>query len=87
MNITFREVDKQFFPLYDSVEMHVDVRTVYQLQWVDGGLGGIRLEETPVPPVRKDLSQYERATEYEQHFDVSSWRFFMAFDGETPVAR
>ena len=37
-------------------------------------------------PYVKDLSVYERATEYAQTFDISSWRFYMAFDGSVPVA-
>lgn len=83
--IIFREMDKTCFALYDSVTQNVDVRSVYQVRHVDGGLGGLLLEETPVAPYVKDLSQYERATEYEQHFDISTWRFYMAFDGETPI--
>lgn len=83
--ITFREMDKRCFPLYDSVPQNVDVRSVYLLQPLEGGLGGLLLTETPVTPYIKDLSQYERATEYESLIDISSWHFFMAFDGERPV--
>lgn len=83
--ITFREIDKDSFPLYDSVTMNVDVRSEYRVQRLQGGLGGLLLEETPVEPYMKDLRQYERATEYEQHFDIASWHFFMAFDEQTPV--
>lgn len=83
--ITFREVDKTFFPLYDSVPQNVDVRSEYRVTPVESGLGGLMMEEVPVPPCTKDLSQYERACEYEQQFDISTWRFYMAFDGETPV--
>jgi len=83
--ITFREVDSAFFPLYDSVSMNVEVQSEYQVQLLDGGLGGLLLKEVPVAPYVKDLSQYERATEYEKLFSISTWRFFMAFDGEAPV--
>lgn len=83
--ITFREMDKSCFALYDSVSMNVDVRSEYRVRRPDTGLGGLLLEEVPVTPYVKDLSQYERATEYEQAFDIVSWRFFMAFDGDTPV--
>ena len=52
---------------------------------IDNGLGGMLLEEVPVEPHVKDLSVYERACDYENFFDITNWRFYMAFDGETPV--
>lgn len=51
----------------------------------DGGLGGLLLEEKAVNPYIKDLSIYEKAVEYEKQFDITNWRFFMAFDGEIPM--
>ena len=83
--ITFREMDKTCFPIYDSVSQNVAVHSVYQVRQVDSGLGGFLLEEMPVTTYVKDLSQYERAAEYEQNFDISTWRFYMAFDGNTPI--
>ena len=83
--MTFREMDRSCFALYDSVSMNVEVHSEYRVRLLDGGLGGLVLEEVPVTPQVKDLSQYERATEYETLFDIATWRFFMAFDGETPV--
>ena len=83
--ITYREVDSSCFHLYDTVEMNVDVHSILRLVPVDNGLGGFLLEEVPVPPCMKDLSQYERAVEYEQSFELSTWHFYMAFDGEIPV--
>lgn len=38
-----------------------------------------------VEPYIKGLSIYERATEYENEFDITNWRFYMAFDGDIPV--
>lgn len=83
--VEVREVDKSYFELYDEVSMNVDVRSEYKVTRVDSGLGGMLLEEVPVTPFVKDLSVYERAAEYEQSFDISNWRFFMAFDGDQPV--
>ena len=83
--ITVKEVDKSFLAFYDSVSMNVDVRSEYQVIRVDSGLGGLRLEETQVEPYVKDLSQYECASKYEEEFDITNWRFYMAFDGEIPV--
>lgn len=81
----YKEVDKSYFELYDLVSMNVDVQSEYRVTRIDNGLGGFLLEETPVEPYIKDLSVYERALDYEKQFDISNWRFYMAFDGETPV--
>lgn len=81
----FKEVDKTYFPLYDQVSQNVDVRSEYRVSRVDGGLGGLVFEEVPVTPYLKDLSIYEQAAKYEEMFDISTWRFYMAFDGDTPV--
>lgn len=83
--ITYREIDRLFFVQYDRIPMNVPVTCELRPEQIDGGLGGIRLREVPVAPYTKDLSQYEVATEYEKEFDLSNWKFFMAFDGEKPV--
>lgn len=80
-----KEMDKTCFELYDQVSQNVDVRSEYRVTRIDNGLGGLVFEEVTVTPYVKDLSVYEQATKYEEMFDVSNWRFFMAFDGETPV--
>ncbi len=83
--ITFREVDKSFLELYDKVSMNVNVHSEYKVKRINNGLGGLALEEVSVEPYIKDLSIYERATEYEKRFDITNWRFYMAFDGNIPV--
>ena len=84
-NITFKEVDKSFFESYDKVSMNVDVHSEYQVKRINNGLGGFIFEEVKVEPYIKDLSGYECATEYEKEFDITNWRFYIAFDGEIPV--
>ena len=83
--VSFKEMDKTCFELYDQVTQNVEVKSEYRIKRIENGLGGLLLEEVPVTPCVKDLSVYERATEYEKNFDVSNWRFYMAFDGKTPV--
>lgn len=83
--ITYREIDRRFFAQYDQIPMNVPVTCELRPVKADGGLGGILLREVPVTPYAKDLSQYEIASEYENEFDISNWKFFMAFDGEKPV--
>ena len=83
--INIKEVDKTYFSLYDNIPQNVEIKSEYHVKRIDSGLGGFIFEEVPVIPHIKDLSIYERAMEYEQMFDISNWRFYMAFDGDIPV--
>lgn len=83
--IKIKKVDKSFFELYDKVPQNVEVHSELRLRMIDGGLGGIAFDEVPVTPYVKDLAKYERATEFEKEFEIFTWHFFMAFDGEKPV--
>ena len=83
--ISFKKMDKTCFEMYDQVTQNVEIKSEYRVRHIDNGLGGILLEEVPVDPYVKDLSVYDRACEYEKNFDITNWRFYMAFDGETPV--
>lgn len=83
--IHFKEVDKSYFGLYDKVSMKVDVHSEYKVKRIDNGLGGFIFEEIQVEPYIKDLGIYDHAVEYENDFDITNWRFYMAFDGDVPV--
>ena len=83
--ITFKEVDKSFFELYDKVSMIVNVCTEYKIKRIDNGRGGLVFEEISVEPYIKDLSVYNRVMEFKNKFNITNWRFYMAFDGNTPV--
>lgn len=83
--IEIKEMDNSCFELYDSITMIVRVSSEYKIRRIENGLGGLLLEEYPVEPYIKDLSIYERATEYEKEFDISNWKFYMAFDGKIPI--
>jgi len=80
-----KEVDKTYFELYDTISMNVDVRSEYRIKRIDNGLGGLLFEEILVEPYVKDLSVYEHAVDYEKEFDITNWRFYIAFDDEKPV--
>jgi len=83
--ITFRQVDKSFLPIYDKVTQNVEINSELRVRPVDGGLGGLVFEEVPVSPHIKDLAEHDRVMEFEKQFDISTWKFFLALDGEIPV--
>jgi ribosomal protein S18 acetylase RimI-like enzyme len=85
--ITYKKVDKTYFPKYDSIPMRVNVKSYYKIEKINRGLGGFTLVETPVEkPYIKDfcIGDDETVARWER-FGLSHWAFFMAFDGERPV--
>lgn len=84
--ITVKQVGSSYFPEYDKIPMRVHVTTEYRLVKINNGLGGISLVETPVEPYTKDFCVgKDESVRRWLRWDLSSWGFFMAFDGETPV--
>lgn len=78
--ISFKEVDRFFFPLYDEDPMNVNANSIYEIKRINNGLGGIVFEEKEGAPYIKDLSKYEKACDYDKLFNINRWRFYMAFD-------
>lgn len=83
--VTIKQMDASFLKEYDRIPMLVPVKSIYQLEKIDRGLGGILLREVPVTPYVKDLGKYDAVQEYERRFDITNWRFFAAFDSEKAV--
>ena len=85
--ITYKKVDRTYFPQYDQIPMTVHVSAYYRIDKDNRGLGGFTLVETPIEPYIKDfcVGDDESITRWEKRWDISNWAFFMAFDGERPV--
>ena len=85
--ITYKMVDKTYFPQYDRVSMRVNIKSYYKIEKINRGLGGFNLIETPIEsPYIRDfcVGEDETVTRWER-FDLSHWAFFMAFDCDKPV--
>ncbi len=86
MGIEIVEIGPDRLAEYNRVPSSFEVRTVYEVRLVEGGLGGMRLEETAVEPYIKDYDAYgELPTDWPSKFDVSNWGFFLALQAKTPV--
>lgn len=85
--VTYKQVDRTYFPQYDSIPMRLNVTSFYKIEKVNRGLEGFALVETAVKPYIKDfcVGDDESVKRWEQRFDMSNWAFFMAFDGESPI--
>jgi len=85
--ITYKQVDRTYFPQYDMVPMLVHISNIYRIDKINRGLGGFTITEIPVEPYVKNfcVGNDESVTRWEKRWDISNWAFFMAFDGERPV--
>lgn len=66
---------------YASVPIRFEVKSVYRVELVEGGLGGMLLREQSLeqPYVKDYDSDGERPTDWPRQFEVSNWGFFLAF--------
>jgi len=83
--VSYREVDESYFEKYDKIPMLVPVKSVFVLEKMENGLGGILFKEVPVKEYSKDLGKYAVPTNYSKEFVLTNWAFFMAFDDEHPI--
>ncbi len=87
MPITIRDVGPNALLLYAQVPIAFRVESVFRVELVEGGLGGILLREERVTPYIKDYDAYgeDRLEDWPREFDVRNWGFFLACDGDRPV--
>jgi GNAT superfamily N-acetyltransferase len=66
-------------PRYSTVPMTFTVDSIFRVEPIENGFGGLRLIETPVPnPYMKNYDDYDSPLKWTRDFDVSSWAFFLA---------
>lgn len=85
MSITIVEIGAHSLPEYSQIPICFEVRTIFEVELVDGGLGGIWLHEREVEPYIKDYDEMENPIEWPRQFDVSRWGFFFARDGNQNI--
>jgi GNAT superfamily N-acetyltransferase len=89
MGIKIRTIQPAELDLYAQIPCAFQVDTLLVVEPIAGGLGGLRMrEEAVVPPYVKDYdaSGEDTPTDWPQMFDVRNWGFFLASEGEQPVA-
>jgi GNAT superfamily N-acetyltransferase len=92
MPIAIRDVGPNALSLYAQVSIAFRVESVFRVELVEDGLGGILLREERVTPYIKDYdadvygpSVEDRPADWPHQFDVRNWGFFLALDSERPV--
>ena len=90
MGIEIRELGVQCLNRYATIPIRFTVESVLRVDDIDGGLGGLLLREQKLDePYVRDYDEYEQeelSARWVKRFDVANWAFFLAFDGDKPVA-
>jgi GNAT superfamily N-acetyltransferase len=86
MKTIFEQISPDRLAEYASVSIAFEVKSIFEAELVDGGLGGILLHEVPVDPYIKDYDAYgELPTDWPTRFNVENWGFFLARLGDAAV--
>jgi GNAT superfamily N-acetyltransferase len=86
MKTTIKEITPDHLAEYASIPIAFKVKSILQVELLDGGLGGILLHEAPVRPYIKDYdANGESPADWPTRFNVTNWGFFLAKMGDTPV--
>ena len=87
MAIEIRELGAEALEEYGGIPIRFRVDSVLRVEGIEGGLGGLLLREEEIEePYVKDYDEYdeEGPIRWAQRFDVSTWGFFLAYDGDQP---
>jgi GNAT superfamily N-acetyltransferase len=85
MKTTIEEITPDRLDEYASIPIAFQVRSIFEVELVDEGLGGILLHEVPVRPYIKDYDMDESPVDWPQRFDTTNWGFFLAKIGDRLV--
>jgi GNAT superfamily N-acetyltransferase len=78
MQIT--EITPERLAEYAAIPIAFEVRTIYEVEIPDGGLGGIHLHERPVSPYIKDYDLLHSPLSWPGTFDLKNWGLFLAVE-------
>jgi GNAT superfamily N-acetyltransferase len=87
MKIVIEEISPDRLDEYARIPIVLEVKSILEVELVDGGLGGMHLHEVPVRPYTKDYDGYgELPTDWPKRFDVKNWGFFLVRMDDKPVS-
>jgi GNAT superfamily N-acetyltransferase len=86
--LTIKQIEPDRLTDYAKIPIAFEVKSIFEVDLIDDGLGGITLREVDVPtPYIKDYDSYEEGgpTHWPKHFDIKNFTIFMVHDGDHPV--
>lgn len=87
MAIEIRKEAAEALAEYATIPIRFGIQSLLRVEWIEGGVGGIRLSEQPVdPPYAKDYDALGDAPlTWGQRWDLSTWGILLARDGGEAV--
>ncbi len=88
MAVSIEKIDEKSFEAYDAIPNHFRVESILAVEVVDGGLGGFRLTEKPIPePYDKHFGPAgdDGPSSWAKRFDLSRWGIFLARENDRPI--
>jgi hypothetical protein len=86
MEIKISEESAEALADYEKISIAFRVETVFSVELIENGLGGVKLmEETVENPFIKDYDEHEKPSDRNERFNLSNWGIISAFDGENRV--
>ena len=88
MAVKIEEIGADNLLRYKEIPIAFEVKSVIQVDLIEGGLGGIKLhEEKIMSSYIKDYDAYQDGgpEEWPRRFDIHNWGIFLALDGAQPV--
>ena len=83
MVVKIQEIGIKVLAQYQQIPIAFEVKSVFRIHLINGGLGGIKLrEEKVMPSYIKDYDAYEDGgpAEWPKRFDIRNWGIFLALD-------
>jgi len=69
-----------------EIPIAFEVKTIFAIQPINGGVGGLNLVEVPVPePYTKDYDVEELPEQWQKSWDLSNWGLVFAMEGEQRI--
>jgi GNAT superfamily N-acetyltransferase len=88
MQLEIGEHDAGILKVYREIPTAFEVKTVLKVRAIDGGLGGLAMEEHPLdkPYIKDyDANAPDGPETWSKSFDLSKWGFILASAGNFPV--
>jgi GNAT superfamily N-acetyltransferase len=85
MNYIIQNISTEMLSEYSKIPISFYGNSIFEIKSPENGFGGFILEEQPAKTFFKDFDLLDSPVSWPQKFDVSNWKFYMAFSENIPV--
>lgn len=85
MLVEIREESADTLSEYEKISIAFEVQSIFRVELIDRGLGGIKFFEESVAPYIKAYDVFEKPSNWLNRFDLSNWGMLCAYAGGSRV--